>query len=467
MRRPLVSSILLAAVAACGPIAPTKAPVKPVASAAATASPVASPPSSIAPGATPTPTPPTPSTPVVAAAALSGFLRIPAKIISDNGGGVISNNGASIISDNGGGVVSNNGAAYHVTAAPTQLPVQQARVSLVDAAGKEVATAVTDAQGRYSFPSVPADHNYLLTATLGKAGTLQAIVPPGSKTVDTDLVSTLTTAYILDQYVKGQVQVLDKLPAKIEANTRASAAAALGNEAALTALPDSLQPAKVVAAVNELRRTNKAFDEQMEAVRVLLLVAGQADGGAGRPALDVAFKDIRQLGYGPDGTLYVLTPYDRRLYRIGTDGVLRVAAGTGSESTASLDGKALTGAGLGYLDQVILEPAGGMALLDHIGAVARLSHAGPDGVLHEVARHDAGGVNAPRWDGIASLPDGGWAILANDEQVHGELWSVVPPAAPVRKAQLPNTRTSWSNAITRVPGSNRLVYDTATESIFY
>ncbi|MDB5100186.1 MAG: hypothetical protein JWM80_4607 [Cyanobacteria bacterium RYN_339] len=325
MRHRLVLSLTLALTTACGPVAPVKAPTPratatPVTTAVqASTSPAPAPPSASAtPTALAIPTP----TPVIAAAALAGTLRIPAKIISDNGGGVLSNNGASIISDNGGGIVSNNGGSYRLSAAPTQLPVERASVSLVDAAGKVVATAITDAQGRYSFPSVPADHNYLLTATLGKAGTLQAIVPPGSKTVDTDLFSTLTTGYILDQYVNIQadrVKVLDKLPADVEAKTRATA------EAAFTALPDALTTAKVVAAVNDLRKANQAFDRQMEAVKKLLIVAGQSDLGNGQPALEVDLPRVLRLLTAPDGTLYIATPV--RVWRLATDGTLVTAYG--------------------------------------------------------------------------------------------------------------------------------------------
>jgi sugar lactone lactonase YvrE len=105
-------------------------------------------------------------------------------------------------------------------------------------------------------------------------------------------------------------------------------------------------------------------------------------------------------------------------------------------------------------------------LLDQVGPLARISRAGADGVLHELARQQGAGPN-PQWDGIASLPDGGWAILADDAKLHGELWALVPPAAPVKRASLPDQRVSWINGITRLPGSNRLIFDAPTAQIFY
>ena len=42
-----------------------------------------------------------------------------ARIISDNGLGIISNNSGSIISDNGLGLISNNGVSYRVAATAT------------------------------------------------------------------------------------------------------------------------------------------------------------------------------------------------------------------------------------------------------------------------------------------------------------------------------------------------------------
>ena len=47
-----------------------------------------------------------------------------------------------------------------------------------------------------------------------------------------------------------------------------------------------------------------------------LAIAGQADGGVGQPALDVALGNIEGVGYGPGGELYVLVPHDNRLYRV-------------------------------------------------------------------------------------------------------------------------------------------------------
>jgi hypothetical protein len=253
---------------------------------------------------------------VLAPAALSGLVMAPATLLS--------NNGAGIVSDHGGGIIANNGGGYRLAAVATQVPVAGATVRLLDAAGQPVKgadgqplTATTSASGAYAFASVPAGHNYVLSTDLGATGSLTAIAPLNTAKADVDLVSTLTTTYILDQYVKGQadqVKTLDKLPASVEADTRTKAAAAL------TVVPDALTPTKVVAAVDSLRKADATFDAQMEAVKKLLIVAGQSDLGNGLPALQVDLQDVQRLLVAKDGGLVIVA--SKRIWRMAPDTTL-------------------------------------------------------------------------------------------------------------------------------------------------
>src|SRR5687768_14606874 len=114
MRRPLLTSLLLAAcVAACTPVPTTTKGVSPRKSAAPSTAPVIQPSGPAVIG---------PSTSVPGGGFVSngtgnliGKVKAPAHLISDKGNGLVSNNGGS--------VVSNNGGSYAVLAAPDQKPL--------------------------------------------------------------------------------------------------------------------------------------------------------------------------------------------------------------------------------------------------------------------------------------------------------------------------------------------------------
>ncbi|MDB5097405.1 MAG: repeat-containing protein [Cyanobacteria bacterium RYN_339] len=280
---------------------------------------------------TPTPAHATSAPTVVAATPL---VTPVAPIIGDAGASLVGKvkAPASIISDNGAAVVGNNGAGYRLADVPAQVPVVGATVRFTDAAGVPLKdaqgvplTAVTDAQGAYSLAAPLPAHNVLATVNLGAKGALQAVAAPGAKQVDIELVSTLTTGYILDQYVMGDPVVLDKLPAAVEAQTRGKAAAAV------VAVPDALTRTQIVAAVEALRKRDKSFDDQMEVVKRLLVAAGQSDLGAGQAATDVLLSAITTLAVLPGGDTFFGCPDDGRLWRLGADGVLRRA--TAAEGT--------------------------------------------------------------------------------------------------------------------------------------
>ena len=258
-------------------------------------------------------------------------------IISDNGGGIVGNNGAGVISDNGGGVVSNHGAGFGLltVAAIAQVPLAGLAVRLLDAAGKPVAgadgqplVAVTDARGRYAFTAALPARNLVVAAALpGAAGGLLALAPRSAAPApprqdDLDVISTLTTSYILDQYVRPQADplaTLERLPADVEATTRAAAGTALAGTPADQ--PPDLSAARVDASVAALRQHDAAFDHQMEAVRKLLVVAGLAGLGGGLPATSVYLGTISSLCAAPGGGVLV---YGDHTYLVDAAGILHV-----------------------------------------------------------------------------------------------------------------------------------------------
>jgi hypothetical protein len=396
MHRRFFSVVLVAALvavfgAACNPLT-SRQPAGPITKASKRPAP-----SVVSPGETP------------AIGALPG-----GGLITNGGGNLVTNGGNNIISHNGAGAVattiggrvtapstllSNNGAGAISAGSGNYRALQAgetayggAKVFLLDAAAKPIlgkdgqpAYALTDAQGRYGFTgALPEASNYLLAVQLpGEKGQLGAIAPSGpTRTADVSLVSTLTTGYIVSQYVRGQADpqaTLDKLPATVEAVTRERATAALAG--GTVAVPEALTTDRVVETVTALREALPAFDDQMEDVRRLLVAAGQLNLGEGQPALEVALPLIRGLMPTADGGLLINCNIIGRLFRVDATGRLTTAAGsTGAVETGSLTGLAADKAGLMPLAGMALDSGGKLLVLEQ----RRLSRKEADGKLTEL-----------------------------------------------------------------------------------
>lgn len=379
-----------------------------------TASPVGSKPAASA-AITPASMTTAPATPALPAGktTLSGTVRVPVAIATAHGG-IISDAGALIISDAGGlglgqgqgnTIIGNNGSSYRLFDAPAQDPIARAQVAVLDAAGKPVMGAdgkplvtTTDAKGTYSFDQALPGDNLVVSVTLGNnAGQLAAIAPPGAtRQADVDVVSTLTTGYILDQYVKTQadpVKTLDRLPANVEADTRAKAATAVAS--GKVPLPDALTSAKVVATLEALRKSDAALDAQMDAVKRLLIPAGQSDLGNGQVATSVDLGAVLHLTVAPTGDLIVATTrvepgsaagLQGRIWRLGSDGHVSVAL---DDKSPYINGPGNDGNQTLLFRMFGTDPAGHVLLLDLNGDVGRLETDGSVTRLAHVA--DANG----------------------------------------------------------------------------
>jgi sugar lactone lactonase YvrE len=384
---------------------------------------------------------------------LTGKVKAPAGIIANNGGSIVANNGSSIISEHGGGIISEHGGGYGLLALPEQQPVANVDVTLLDAGGKPFLkadgtpyVARTDAAGRYAFKDALPTQPFVVSADLGAGGRLNGLAPkPGeARQVDLDLVGTLTSDYILDQYVAWQADpgaVLAKLPPDVEATTRAKAAQAF--DAAGAQVPPRLDAQASVRTVSLLRARDPAFDGQLEAVKQLLIAAGQADLGNGRPALEVRLGVTGAMGFGPDGGLYFATPWEGRIWRLTPDGRLLAVAGSGQADHGVLTGKAGPAAGLDFLRGFAFDRAGRMLIVESNG-YRRLTRLEADGTVTELWTPKQGVIQA-----AAPAPDGGvYAVLTGA----GASQLVKLPAAggtptPVKDlagpeaAWLPNTQT--------------------------
>jgi sugar lactone lactonase YvrE len=273
---------------------------------------------------------------------LTGKVKIPAGIISNNSGSLISDQGGAIIGDAGASLVSNNGGGLtskvkRQLLAEGDKPAAKFKVTLVDAGGTPFKdaqgnsfTAVTDATGGYSFPRTPRGANLVLRVDLPAAvGPMLAFVPDAApdvkRSADVDGPSTLVMGYVLEAYVRTQGkprEVLAKLPAKVEAETRAKAEAALGASWPAPNFTD----AGVRRGVGTLRAKDAAFDQQMDYVKSLLVV-GQKDLGEGQAATAVAISWPTATLRLQDGSLLISERDSDRIRRRWPDGHLTTFAG--------------------------------------------------------------------------------------------------------------------------------------------
>jgi hypothetical protein len=322
--------------------------------------PVAPPTSLPSPGPTGKPTVAPSTAPV--AITLSGSVVAPPGILSNNGSGILSNNGSGIISENGAGVIANNSGSYRLMAVQ-QAPLAGAKVYVLDAQGRTIRGkdgqalfAMTDAQGRYAFSGDLPTHNFLLAVELADGkGLWQAVLPkdaPSPRKVDLDLISTLTTTYILGKYVSTQADqqaTLDKLPAAAEADTRAKAGSAF--DKANEAVPSSFDAAVTVPVVEDLRGKDASFNDQLEVVKRLLIAAGQSDFGNGQAADKARFGRLQTVQPLADGSFWLCSQDDGRLWSIDPAGTLHALGGTGVKGAAPTAGQVATAAAL-------VDPAG-------------------------------------------------------------------------------------------------------------
>ncbi|MEB3223419.1 MAG: hypothetical protein VKS61_15195 [Candidatus Sericytochromatia bacterium] len=303
-------------------------------------------------------------------------------VVSNNGGALVSDRGAGLVQGALGGVVSNQGGRLFGTlrgpatllsdrgssltgagaarrllqaASVAQVPAADVPVQLLDAVGQPVLDAAgkplvtrTDAAGGFRFEGALPDRNLIVSASLAAdRGALLAVATRDSRAaaLEVDLFSTLTTAYIVNRFVASQAdrqQTLDRLPGEVARETRQRAEAAFRETGA--AVPVRLDEGAAVTSVEAMRRGASAFDQQMDVVRTLLIVAGQANRGEGRLATTVTLGDyVQGLSEGVDGALYFqdTTPGvgRNRLGRVRADGVLETVIGGGTVPGDEADGR--------------------------------------------------------------------------------------------------------------------------------
>lgn len=333
-------------------------------------------------------------------------------VIANNGGNIVANNGGSLtgavsvpaglITDLGSGVIANNGGSLAARSSLRVLDIDTrpasagVEVRLVDAEGHDILddagkpfVTTTDARGHYDFPQSPGGRHVLVSVSLGKAGALLGIGTKdrsASATVDLDLASTLSTAYIVAEYVQPQadaVHVLDRLSGDVERQTLDTMRASLTS--AKAAVPSSLAPAQVVATVDALRQQDHSLDVQLDTVKKLLLVGGSASQTDGS-AIAAALNQPRGLAFEADGTLYFADARNNLIRRLTTEGKIQTVAGSGNAT--NVDGKG-TAASFNTPFGVALD-GGGALYVTCVGAVIRRVNLA-DGTVTTIAGGSAQG----------------------------------------------------------------------------
>ncbi len=292
---------------------------------------------------------------------LRGRVTAPAGIVAAGAGNMVAAGAGNLVTTGSGSMVAagagnivaagagNLGAGRRLLAIAQQ-PLAGARITLVDAAGEAVRgrdgkplTATTDATGGYTFPTGVPARGVRVVVDLGAKGQLQAIAPNRrtQAPVDVDLISTLSSGYIVSQYVKPQADpraTLDRLPPDVEAETRARAAAALAG--GKVAAPSRLDAGTVDATVASLRKEDACFDEQMETVRKLLVIGAESAAATDGPALSATIVPVGLAYDAGKAELYFL---DQGLIRKLTPaGRIVTVAGSGQRGGADGAGRAAT-----------------------------------------------------------------------------------------------------------------------------
>jgi RHS repeat-associated protein len=135
-------------------------------------------------------------------------------------------------------------------------------------------------------------------------------------------------------------------------------------------------------------------------------------------ALDVTLRDPIALAVAPDGGLYITDEGDQRVYFVGADGLITVAAGGGDPPDGVGDGLPATEAALLFPSGLALTPDGELLIADF--GNDRVRRVGRDGVITTVAGNgsrgftgDGGPATEARLDGpaaLAVLPDGSFYV---------------------------------------------------------
>ncbi|MDB5100866.1 MAG: repeat containing protein [Cyanobacteria bacterium RYN_339] len=353
-----------------------------------------------------------------------------AKLISDHGAGIISNNSGAIISEHGGALISNNGSSltgktkYILLDSRDENLLADAQIEVLDGEGhvlvdaqRQPLTAHTDAEGAYRFKAVLPAESLIFRIRLYNGGQLLAIVArdergkAGDLAIDT--ASSLGASYVLERYVKNRQAIFDRLPAAEAQALHRDAEVARGQ---LDGTPTYL-PADLTAATDALRAKAKSLDETLVRIASILL-AGQQDLGNGKAATDVALAGPYGMASDAAGNLYVAEIGAFRIRRIDAAGKIDVFAGLGARTNGSNQAQTLDAVGA-----LAFGPDGALYVTQIIsGKIRRIK---PDGTV-ETFYGETGGPVMDHPTPLSFGPDGTLYVaeVKGPTRKAGRLWSL-------------------------------------------
>ncbi len=136
--------------------------------------------------------------------------------------------------------------------------------------------------------------------------------------------------------------------------------------------------------------------------------------GDGGPATQARINNSQGIFVAPDGTIFLADSGNRRIRRIGTDGIINTIAGNGNAGSCAVDNVPATQACLGTVFGVVLGPDGSLYFADT--QFHRLYRVGVDGIIQVIAGSgscgsggDGGAATAAQFcspEGIGRGPDG-------------------------------------------------------------
>jgi sugar lactone lactonase YvrE len=348
---------------------------------------------------------------------LSGVARVPAGLLSPNGGSIISNNGSTI--------VASNSSRRTLLALGTEGPLPDALVYLTDPkdnfyrnAGKMVST-VTGSSGEYRFQGgVPKKQPVIINAILAGNRRLVGFTVPddGPQKVDLSVASTYVTEFLRQQadgdgksMASYDLKLLDDLAAKTKTMLQTDALAV--PDLAIGSIPD--MDRTYALAVGQTKDLGDIWANVLgRRVLALRTVAGSGNsgsGGDGGDATSAEFYRPRQAITDAAGNIYVADEGNNRIRRIDAKtGKIATFAGNGKAGFGGDNGPA-TQARLFNPRTVALDGVGNLYIGDQTNARIRRVDA-KTGVITTIVGNPAPDGNGGFLFGFSG--DGGPANLA-------------------------------------------------------
>ncbi|RJP19803.1 MAG: hypothetical protein C4529_10605 [Deltaproteobacteria bacterium] len=151
--------------------------------------------------------------------------------------------------------------------------------------------------------------------------------------------------------------------------------------------------------------TNRSVEAMGATIRT---VAGgtRGYGGDGGPATSAQLWGPESVTVAPDGSIYIADAANRRVRKIGVDGIITTVAGNGIQGYGG-DGGPATQAQLMYITGVAVGPDGSLYIADYLDS--RIRKVDLDGIITTVAGNGIygyGGDGGPATQAQLSHPDG-------------------------------------------------------------